>query len=122
MSMTVAVTRNLPARFGGFLASCMLQIAPGVYAAPDLRAGVRQRVWKVMIEWARLIPDDGGVVLIWRDTDAPSGLSVRWLGYPKADFVEHEGLWLVAGSLTEKYDLDELKKLAETPDDPPVNE
>ena len=34
MPMCVIVTRDVPARFRGFLASCMLEIAPGVYTQP----------------------------------------------------------------------------------------
>ncbi|MEO0813153.1 MAG: type I-E CRISPR-associated endoribonuclease Cas2e, partial [Myxococcota bacterium] len=38
--MTVIVTRNVPMRFRGFLASCMLEIAPGVYTSPGMNRGV----------------------------------------------------------------------------------
>ena len=44
MSMTVVVTRNVAPRFRGFLASVMLEIAPGVYTAPEMSKGVRERV------------------------------------------------------------------------------
>ena len=44
MPMTVIVTRNVEPRYRGFLASAMLEIAPGVYVAPDLSSGVRERV------------------------------------------------------------------------------
>ena len=43
MPMTIVVTRDVEARYRGFLTSVMLEIAPGVYVAPDLSAGVRQR-------------------------------------------------------------------------------
>ena len=49
--MTVVVTRDVAPRFRGFLASCMLEIGPGVYTAPRMNAGVRERVWAVMQEW-----------------------------------------------------------------------
>jgi len=65
MAMTIAVTRNTPGRFRGFLASCMLEIAPGVYVAPRMPRDVRERVWQVLLSWAELIPPDGGVVLLW---------------------------------------------------------
>lgn len=120
MAMTIAVTRNLPARFGGFLSSCMQEIAPCVYAAPRLKKAVRERVWNVMLEWEALIPEDGGVILFWRSRTAPSGLAVRLVGWPKKELVEHEGLWLTLRDLTGAHHVDELSDLAratEPPDD-----
>ena len=114
MSMTVAVTRNLPGRFNGFLASCMLEIGPGVYVAPFLSKGVRDRIWDVMLAWSELIPDEGGIALVWREQDAPSGLGMRVLGWPKKEFLELDGLWLTAGNLTSAHDIKELEKLAKT--------
>lgn len=43
--MTVVVTRNVEERYRGFLASCMLEIAAGVYTGPRMTTGVRDRVW-----------------------------------------------------------------------------
>jgi CRISPR-associated endoribonuclease Cas2 subtype I-E len=43
--MTVVVTRNVPDRYRGFLASCMLELAPGVYTSPHMNQSVRERVW-----------------------------------------------------------------------------
>ena len=114
MAMTIAVTRNAPGRFGGFLCSCMQEIAPGVYAAPRMKKAVRERVWKVMLEWAELLPEDGGVVLLWRSRSAPSGLGVRFVGWPKKELVEHEGVWLTLGSLTAAHDIEELQDVART--------
>ena len=42
--MTVVVTRNVPGRYRGFLASCMLEVAPGVYTNPGMTRAVRERV------------------------------------------------------------------------------
>jgi CRISPR-associated protein Cas2 len=39
--MTVIVTRDVPARTRGFLASIVAEPAPGVYTASDLTKGVR---------------------------------------------------------------------------------
>lgn len=47
MPMTMVVTRDVEARYRGFLTSTMLEIAPGVYVAPRLSKGVRERVWAV---------------------------------------------------------------------------
>ena len=110
--MTIAVTRNTPGRFGGFLCSCMQEIAPGVYAAPDMTKAVRERVWETMMEWEELLGDDAGVVFFWKRPDAPSGMGVRLLGWPKKELVEHEGLWLTLQGLTAAHDVDELQRLA----------
>ena len=48
MTMTLVVTRNVPERFRGFLASVMCEVTLGVYTAPKMTPGVRDRVWKVM--------------------------------------------------------------------------
>lgn len=111
--MTIAVTRNVPGRFAGFLSSCMQEIAPGVYVAPRLKKAVRERIWQVMMAWEEAIPGDGGVVLLWKSRTAPSGLGVRLLGWPKKELVEHEGLWLTLRGLTELHDAEELLDLAD---------
>ena len=121
MSMTIAVTRNTPNRFNGFLCSCMQEIAPGVYAAPRMKKAVRERVWNVMLEWQELLPQDAGVVLFWKSRDAPSGMAVRLLGWPKKDLVEHEGLWLTLRGLTEAHDVEELQDVVEV-EEPPMDE
>lgn len=94
MSMVVVVTRNVPDRYRGFLASCMLELAPGVYASPQLTQAVRKRVWAVCCEWAGVLPEDGGVLMTWRDKRSPSGQAVLVLGWPKKEIVEHNGIWL----------------------------
>ncbi|MFO8008760.1 MAG: type I-E CRISPR-associated endoribonuclease Cas2e [Candidatus Brocadiia bacterium] len=113
MTMTVAVSRNLPGRFRGFLASCMLEVGPGVYVVPHLGKAARERLWRVMLDWAGLVPDDGGLLLLWREPEAPSGLTMRTLGWPKKDIIEHEGIWLTVRELTAQHDADELAALAE---------
>jgi CRISPR-associated protein Cas2 len=94
MSMTVVVTRNVPDRFRGFLASCMLELAPGVYTSPHMSEGVRERVWTVCCEWAGALPNDSGLLMTWREKKEPSGQGVRVLGWPKKEFVELDGMWL----------------------------
>ena len=49
--MTVVVTVNVEARYRGFLASAMLEIAPGVYTSPQMTNGIRERVWDVVSRW-----------------------------------------------------------------------
>lgn len=113
MSMTIAITRNVPERFDGFIKSCMHEIAPGVYAEPDMSKAVRERIWKVILEWAELVPDDGGIVIFWKSKEAPSGLGVRVMGWPKKELIEYEGTWLTYSSLTKNHDIEELKALIE---------
>lgn len=94
MSLTVVVTRNVPDRYRGFLASCMLEIAPAVYTSPDMTDGVRERVWAVCCEWAGVLPEGGGVAMTWREASMPSGQALRVLGWPRKELVELDGLWL----------------------------
>lgn len=92
--MVVVVTRDVAARFRGFLASCMLEIAPGVYTAPRMSAGVRERVWRVLEDWY-LALGGGSVVMTWRDLGADTGQGLRTLGLPAKEIVEIDGLYLV---------------------------
>lgn len=92
--MTVVVTRNAPERYRGFLASCMLEVAPGVYTSPRMSEGVRERVWEVCLEWNDTLPSDGGILLTWRDASQPSGQGLRVIGWARNDIVNHEGVWL----------------------------
>ena len=94
MSMTVVVTRNAPDRYRGYLASCMLELAPGVYTSPHMSEAVRDRVWAVCCDWAGALPNDGGVLMTWREKAEPSGQAVRVVGWPKKEFVELDGMWL----------------------------
>lgn len=92
--MTVVVTRNVPDRFRGFLASCMVELAPGVYTNPQMTSGIRNRVWAVCCEWAEVIPDDGGVLMTWYDRASPGNQEMLMLGWPKKELTEFNGLWL----------------------------
>jgi len=120
--MTIAITRNVPNRFNGFINSCMHEIAPGVYAVPKMKKSVRERIWRVMLDWEELIPEDGGVVILWRSEKAPSGLGVRILGWPKKELVEYEGMWLTFRNLVKSHDSDELEKLLKIKEPPIDNE
>jgi CRISPR-associated protein Cas2 len=101
MSMTVVVVTNVARRFHGFLASCMLEIAPGVYAAPKLNKGVRERVWDVCSEWFTDIPGTS-IVMVWNDPSESGGYGIATLGVPARTFVEHEGLVLVKRELIQE--------------------
>jgi CRISPR-associated protein Cas2 len=92
--MTVVVTTNVAARMRGFLSSAMLELAPGVYTAPRMTKGVRERVWGVLEQWydaeAR-----GSVVMTWVDRNAVGGQGVAVLGTPPVALCEHDGVFLV---------------------------
>lgn len=57
MSLTVIVTRDVQARYRGFLGSAMLELAPGVYISPRMNQGVRDRVWEVISGWHAQLGD-----------------------------------------------------------------
>jgi len=94
MPLCIVVTRDVEMRYRGFLGSVMLELAPGVYAGPQMSKGVRERVWDVMCEWHSQL-QTGSIVMTWRDAGAPGGLKVLTIGEPPKDLVEHEGSLLV---------------------------
>lgn len=93
MSMTVVVTRNVAPRIRGFLASTMLELAPGVYSAPRLSPTVRDRIWSVLKDWFQS-ESDGTIIMLWQDKQLPGGQSVKMLGVPPIDLVELDGIVL----------------------------
>lgn len=94
MPLTVIVTRDVEARYRGFLTSVMLEISAGVYVAPDMSAGVRTRVWTVLERWWQTL-GRGAIVLIWRDPAATGHLKIETLGEPPKDIVDADGVLLV---------------------------
>ncbi len=101
MPMTVVVTRNLPGRFRGFLASCMCEIAPGVYTAPRMTKTVRERVWHVLEGWFRGEPDQA-IVMTWPDREERGGQQVVTLGIPRKSLWNLDGIYLVRRVLAEE--------------------
>lgn len=93
MPMTVVVTRNVSSRVRGFLASVMLELAPGVYSAPRLSPAVRERVWQVLEQW---FPNEreASLILLWQEPGIPGGQAVRVLGISPVRFHEVDGLFL----------------------------
>jgi CRISPR-associated protein Cas2 len=79
MPMTIVVTRNVEGRVRGFLASTMLEIASGVFTAPNLTPAVRDRIWAVLDKW-RVGTRNDSAVMTWPDPQAPGGQVVRTLG------------------------------------------
>ena len=94
MPMCVVVTRDVPARFRGFLASCMLEIAPAVYSQPDMSASVRERVWAVLSDWWGYY-GQGSVVMTWAAPNTSERQGVSLLGEPIKNLVEYDGLYVV---------------------------
>ena len=91
MSMTLVVTRNVSNRCRGFLASSLLELAPGVYSAPHISPAVRERIWAVLVDWFAL-EEEASVVMVWADSTAPCGQSFRSLGVPPIEVVSLDGL------------------------------
>lgn len=93
MAMTVVVTRNVSSRIRGFLASSMLEVAPGVYTGARLTRAVRDRIWDVVSDWFH-DEVDAGIVMLWYESSMPGGQQVRVLGSPPLDLVELDGVAL----------------------------
>lgn len=91
MPLTLLVTRDVAARYRGFLASVMPELAPGVYVAPELSAAVRERIWAVMEEWWEHAPG-AAVLMAYPDRGAPGRLAVRTLGTPPVALAEIAGV------------------------------
>lgn len=91
--MTVIVTRNVSDRIRGFLASFMLELAPGVYSGARMSRAVRDRVWNVLGEWFQA-ESDASIVAVWREPGMPGGQAARFLGVPPVDLVELDGVVL----------------------------
>ncbi len=94
MPMTVIVTRDVAARYRGFLASVMPEIAPGVYVSPELSKGVRERIWNVAQDWWAAVPG-GAFVRAWKDPSAAGGLAMQFLGVPPVDLADLDGVLVV---------------------------
>lgn len=93
MPMTIIVTRNVSDKIRGFLASSMLEMAPGVYSAPKMSAAVRGRVWSVIDEWF-YGEKEASIIMLWADAAQPGGQSVKNLGLPPVNLVDIDGLLL----------------------------
>lgn len=92
--MTVVVTINVAARYRGFLASAMLEIAPGVYTSPNMTSGIRKRVWDVLAGWFDEL-QQGSIVMTWREPSAVGGQRIQLLGEAPKEIVDADGVYLV---------------------------
>ena len=97
MPMAMVVTRNVEDRYRGFLASIMLEVAPGVYVAPDMSASVRTRLWNVVSKWWGVLRN-GSVVMVWRDKSAVGHLRIKTIGEAPKEIVDADGILLVKRS------------------------
>jgi len=100
VSMTVVVTRNVPDRIRGFLASSMLEVGPGVYTGSNISTAVRDRIWDVLEDW--FPATDSSIVMVWTDRNVPGGQSVKALGVPPIDLVELDGIVLARRDIPDK--------------------
>lgn len=100
MPMVVVITRDVEARYRGFLGSAMLELAPGVYAHPRMNAGVRTRLWEVLADWYSQLRR-GSIVMTWADSVANGGLGLVSLGEPPKEIVAHDAMLLVRRPLSE---------------------
>ncbi|GGB49126.1 type I-E CRISPR-associated endoribonuclease Cas2 [Roseibium aquae] len=94
MPLTIIVTRDVEARYRGFLTSVMLEISAGVYVAPDMSTGVRDRVWNVLTSWWDALRR-GSLVMVWRDKTVTGHLQIKTLGEPPKQIVDADGILLV---------------------------
>lgn len=92
--MTVVVTTNVEGRYRGFLASVMLEIAPGVYTSPQMTDGIRERMWDVLARWYYELRQ-GAIVMTWRDPSAVGEQQIRMLGEAPKEVVDADGVYLV---------------------------
>lgn len=90
MPMTVAVTRNVSNRMRGFLASCMLEVAPGVYCSPRMSQGVRDRIKTVLDGWFPA-EREASIVLLWANGSIPAGQETYILGSPPYELLNYDG-------------------------------
>ena len=81
-------------RYRGFLASCMLEIAPCVYTAPHISKGVRERIWKTLSSWHNDL-GVGWILMTWVDSSEPGGQGVLSIGLPIQKIVEIDGMLLI---------------------------
>jgi CRISPR-associated protein Cas2 len=93
MSLTVVVTRDVEARYRGYLASIMLEVSPGTYVSPRLSRGVRDELWQTLEDWHRALLR-GCIVMIWHDRASSGGIGMRMLGTPPRIFIDVDNILL----------------------------
>lgn len=81
MPLTMVITRDVAARYRGFLASVMPEIAPGVYVSPALSSAIRVRIWAVLEHWWSDAPG-GSILLAYPSAATDGGLAILSVGLP----------------------------------------
>lgn len=104
MPLCLIVTRDVEARYQRFLGSAMLEIAPGVYAAPRLSAAVRDRIWTVISDWHEQL-NRGSIVMTWAEPASTGQLGLHSLGNPPKDIVVHENNLLIRREIAQDQDM-----------------
>lgn len=91
--MIVVITRDVTPRFRGFLASCMLEIGPGVYTQPKMSRGVRERIWSVLSDWYAEI-GRGSIIMTWKNVEETGLQEILTLGVPPVKICSDHGVHL----------------------------
>lgn len=94
MPTTVVVTRDVEARYRGFLASVMLEVSPGVYVGSNISKAVRERVWAVLTRWFDYL-GRGSITMVYPDASTAGDLRVLQLGNPPVEVWDADGVLLV---------------------------
>ena len=94
MSLTVVITRDVDDRYRGFLASALLEAAPGVYVSKTLNPRSRDKVWEVVSGWHSTL-GRGSLTLLYADASSDGGIAIRTLGTPARRAVRLDGALLM---------------------------
>lgn len=94
MPATLVITRDVESRYRGYLTSVMLELSAGVYLAPQMSQGVRERTWEVLSGWHHSL-GRGAIVMAWPDARRPGGMAIATLGEAPKEIVDAGGILLV---------------------------
>ncbi len=94
MPATLVITRNVESRYRGYLTSIMLELSAGVYLAPRMSQGVRERTWAVLSGWYEAL-DQGAIVMAWPDVKKPGGIAIMSCGDAPKEIVDADGVLLI---------------------------
>ncbi len=114
MSFTVVITRNVESRVRGFLCSCMIEVASGVYTAAAMGPPVRERVIAVLEKW-KVGSRGDSVVITWAAPTNAAGQGLHLLGEPPLVLCETGAMVLGRRPLNDS----ELRSLTIMLEDPP---
>ncbi len=92
-ALTLIVTRDVEARYRGFLRSAMLEVVAGIYVSTQLNVDARDRLFLVLENWYK---DSmrGSIVMIWRDKDESSDIGLHQLGTTRKEICDVDGFLL----------------------------